>query len=1051
MNIQFISAGAGSGKTFTLTEKLAGLLADGNIQPQGVIATTFTRLAAGELRERVRSTLMQSGQSHLANQMGQAAINTVNGVCGELLKRFCFEAGLSPEQTVLDELEAGHLFGQATDQVMENNDQQIRKLNELALRLSIEDRGKLLWRGHVKSIADAARANNCEVSQLPQFAEQSISSLLAHFKPVTKRDLTAELQAAISTALQSIDITVDTTKGTQGYCAKLRTAANELSNGQFSWAKWIKLSKEKPTKKSELAAEPVQIIAADVEAHSGLQQDLNDYTHILFTLAGASLGAYQALKQQQGLVDFVDQELQLYHLLEHEQVKATLSDELQLLMVDEFQDTSPIQLALFLRLAALAKKVIWVGDIKQAIYGFRGSDPALMQAVLSKLQAEGNTPEVLSSSWRSRPALVNYCNAVFAPAFANTLPKEQVELTAQREELSVEPAVALWRLKGNNAVKMSAIAQGINDLVEQQYQLTDKVSGQLRDVRYGDIAVLCRSNARLASLAEACAEVGITVGYKRAGLLATPEGALALACLRRIADKSDSLAAAEIVLLVTGQSVETWLPQRLTHVASEQSNSQWGEQGEFVLPALQQLAKARAALNVLSPVEALLEALSKADVRAVVNRWGPTAQRSVERLANIDCLVALAQEYQDNCELRNVAGTTSGLVMGLYNLQNNEEDWQAVGSDENTVSLVTHHGAKGLEWPVVLAVDLEQPVKQRYWGMTVQGRPQGFDVAAPLAQRALQFWPYPFGKQKTGVLVDERIQASDYGQQAAFKTNEEEKRLLYVSLTRARDLLIFPLPEPPKKGDVGSLGTLDADWMLPEQETLQLPGGEVIPSVKKTCAAADTEDLVAASYTPHWLPQLATATDVLPRKFSPSSALPLSSAVVGKVVELGDRLKLDKVADMALLGSALHGVIAAAINSATPLPASRVSKLLKAFGVEHSVSVDDALSASQRFINYMQQNYPVLRCYVEHPVSVVNAQGQEANGYIDLLIETDAGWIIVDHKSSPQRRSEWQANALKFSGQLAVYRDAVTQVSDKPVLGCWVHFAVTGGVVEVVL
>ncbi|NNC54555.1 MAG: ATP-dependent helicase, partial [Pseudomonadales bacterium] len=102
-NIHFISAGAGSGKTYSLTETLEKMLVVDKIEPHQVMATTFTRLAAGELQERVRSKLITAGQLALANQVEQSLIGTVNSVCGELLKRFAFEAGLPPDLKVIDE------------------------------------------------------------------------------------------------------------------------------------------------------------------------------------------------------------------------------------------------------------------------------------------------------------------------------------------------------------------------------------------------------------------------------------------------------------------------------------------------------------------------------------------------------------------------------------------------------------------------------------------------------------------------------------------------------------------------------------------------------------------------------------------------------------------------------------------------------------------------------------------------------------------------------------------------------------------------------------
>ena len=161
-NIHFISAGAGSGKTYTLTEKLEELLSKDEVSPTGVIATTFTRLAAGELKERVRQKLIESGKLTTANQMEQSLIGTVNSVCGELLSRFTFEAGLPPDQTVVEESQGSVLFYQAMEQALAGDIALVRKMNGLSYRLQIADTRtrELLWRREVKDIVDAARANN---------------------------------------------------------------------------------------------------------------------------------------------------------------------------------------------------------------------------------------------------------------------------------------------------------------------------------------------------------------------------------------------------------------------------------------------------------------------------------------------------------------------------------------------------------------------------------------------------------------------------------------------------------------------------------------------------------------------------------------------------------------------------------------------------------------------------------------------------------------------------------------------------------------------------
>jgi ATP-dependent helicase/nuclease subunit A len=156
INIRFISASAGSGKTYQLTAELEKSLHEGKAKPDGVIGTTFTNKAANELRERVRQRLIQAGKIHLANRMGQALLGTVNSVCGQLLSRFAFEAGLSPNLQVLPEGEDQLFFNQSIEAAVSLSD--VRLMNDLAYRLEIDD-----WRVILKELVSTSRANNVVV------------------------------------------------------------------------------------------------------------------------------------------------------------------------------------------------------------------------------------------------------------------------------------------------------------------------------------------------------------------------------------------------------------------------------------------------------------------------------------------------------------------------------------------------------------------------------------------------------------------------------------------------------------------------------------------------------------------------------------------------------------------------------------------------------------------------------------------------------------------------------------------------------------------------
>lgn len=1044
INIEFISAGAGSGKTYSLTERLKDELKAGGLNPAGVIATTFTRRAANELKERVREALMDAGMIPVANQMSQSLISTVNGVCGLLLERFSFEAGYSPDLNVLDESQEKRLFNEAVDQVLGDDHATIQKLNAMSFRLGIEDKGQPLWREQLAGVVSAARANNCSPADLPGFADASSAELLSHFRTPVDRDLDQQLVRAAEQALREMQSIPDTTGTTKEYVRLLRRTVQLAAKGELPWPEWIGLSKKAPGAKSRLAAEPVQIVASDYEVHSRLQADIRDYTKSLFVLAADCLKSYQELKQRQGLIDFVDQELLVYRLLDHPTVKETLRDELQLLMVDEFQDTSPIQLALFTRLAALADKVIWVGDIKQAIYGFRGSDPELMHAVVEQVSRQGGETKVLEKSWRSRPALVEYCNAIFSQAFANTLPAEKVVLSPARDELLPDaPAVIQLKLPKLKGDQLGVIATTIRSLVDDGYQIADKKSKKPRALRYGDIAILCRSHGRLAALAAACAEKGIAVSYQRPGLLATPECVLALSCLRRLLDANDTLASAQIRSLVRGEGVDVWLGERLEFLAQDNNSPEWGEVGDTGLEQLIALAKLRTKAAYLTPLEALSDAIVYANVRDAVVKWGPSPQRARVRLANLDSLLTYAAEYESVCQLKHVAATVPGLLQWLEELRNREDDLQAVTSDDETVQLVTYQSAKGLEWPVVFCHDLDFDLRTRLWGLKAMSVDDKIDAGDPLAGRILRFFPSFFGRNTKDVPVKDRVEASSSGLAAMRSAVEEEKRLQYVAFTRARDLLVLP-----NAGKADSLlAILSSPWIFPEGTEISLPNGALFPS---DCLEAHDSDFdVTETYQPRFFAREVSDDILASRAISPSSVTGREDAQVGQVIELGERLALRSGVEMSDLGSAFHGILAADLNFNEGLSVERAEEILTGFGVQHAVDAAQVLAAGRKLISQLRRTYTVVALHPEFPIQSMNEHGQKVTGFIDLLVETDAGYVIVDHKSAPGVRSQWPDIARKYSGQLDAYKAVIEQLSQRPVLGCWLHLVIGSALLEV--
>ena len=778
-DITLISASAGSGKTYSLTEKLAKALGSG-IEPEEILATTFTNKAAAELQERARLKLLEKGHWEQAQRIFDGYLGTVNSVCGRLLQDFAFEAGLSPTLDVLPEGEDQFIYEKAIAAVVEKHAPDI---DPVAHRFGLG-----LWRKEVKDISDLARTNNILPSELKHCADKSVASfrnLLPKPNPkITEQSLDKALQEAISGALENLKDTADTTKATQKVINQLRNISlRKATIAELPWAEWVRLTKLAPGAKSREIVAKVSDIAGLHSHHPRFRRDVKDIISKLFDCTAEAMQAFADYKRKHGLIDFIDQESLSFHLLNNPEVQDTLKERLKLVLVDEFQDTSPIQLGIFLRLNHIVGQGIWVGDQKQAIYGFRGTDPTLMDAVIDNLIAPQNL-EILPHSYRSRPGLVAFTNALFARAFAAVgLAPERVRLAPKRKDAAQPLPLNVWWLTANNiSEEVAALAVGVRDLLAraQDFPIPDKFTQEVRPLRGGDVAILCCTNAKCRNVAEALERQGVRASLPRSGLLAQPESVLTLACLRYLVDPRDSLAVAEILHLTTDPSdPQKWFRAWLEHPENHPKES---------CPIFAALDNCRGELIQLTPGEVLDLAFHAGGVRERVRLW----ENGEQRLANLEALRGLALTYEDYCLIERSAATPAGLVTFLVNqVKGGEQDAQQEGHDEHAVQVLTYHRAKGLEWPAVILLDLNTLEKAKPFGVHVNPSAKPFDVANPLAGRWIRFWPWPYGNFSTGVGLDEAIQACPEQQWVSRQETKELMRLLYVGMTRARDYLFL--------------------------------------------------------------------------------------------------------------------------------------------------------------------------------------------------------------------------------------------------------------------
>ncbi len=1099
--ITIASASAGSGKTYRLTADVADAVdPEGSVRLplESLVAVTYTKKAHAELAARIRQRLVGAGAFDAALRLPLAYLGTVHAMCLRLLQEFAIDAGLSPNVDVVAE-DAGKLLRQALEASLAPAAH--ATLDRLAATFKLRWQPitkRHEWLGPVADIMDLARSNRIAADRLPAMAERSVEGLLRLLPPAVldgdalEDALARELALATKALLASGDDTGVTATAIEA----LAEATAHQRDGALLWEDWAKLARLKASKASDPHLVRLRDAAARFEEHPRLHAELLELTHALFDAARVGLSAYREWKERRRVVDYVDMLDRALDLVSEPRVAAELAARLRLVVVDEFQDTSPIQLALFMKLHALAGRSVWVGDRKQCIFEYAGADPLLMDAVAGWVAAAGGQRDVLAQNHRSRPELVHACSELFAAALLpHGFTREEVVVTAVRDTppaLAALPPLGVWAFETKNASEQAgALAEGVRRILADPAStpVLDRATNAVRAVRPGDIAVLVATNAEAVELANALHARGVRVAIARPGLLEKPEGVLVDAALRWLLDRGDTLAAAKIDALLGfgGQDPDAWLADLVppAGVAERESARQVAPDADW----RDALEPVRERLGVLSPAEAVDQVLAALDVVLLCARWPDAPQR----VANLDALRGLADDYEGRCAQDREAGTVAGLLRyfddcGAPKLRRDEviaSDDQHVPTDDGAVIVCTYHKAKGLEWPVVVLSSLNKAERRHAFHVSPEADGErAFDPTDPLAGRWIRYWPWPLGGLKTGPLMD-RGEASPEGQRVRMREEKERARLLYVGLTRARDHLVLAVRVSTRAGKSKKdppVTVAESKWLdaladgageplvrLPvaatdgAREEARVAGVEVAARVWRlgaASAALAAEGAASAEEERRWFVRPAVdASVVLPTyRILPSNAAvdwpELVLPEVGEIVRLPGKLAVTgEVAAWDVLGTAVHAFFAADVEGLTEEErVGRARRLIAGAGLVGTVGAGDLVAAGDRLRGFVKERWPGARWQREVVVvaGVPRTRGaRRVAGIVDLLLETGEGLVIFDHKTFPGGvEYAWRGKLEEFRAQFATYAEALCAVGRQQVISAWVHLPAGGGVVE---
>ena len=1068
MSLRIISAGAGSGKTYRLTSEMVKLLEEG-VRASGIIATTFTQKAAAELQERVRVRLLEAGHSEQADQLTNALIGTVHGLGVKLLQRFAFEAGVAPNVTIIADEDQQILFNLSLATVL--TPERVEKMEYLSDRLGLNKRERYDWRREVRNVTDIARANDFDNAVL----EKSKALSVAHFmglldtSGVTQPDSWEEqLRLLLKECIARLENNEDGTKKTKSAISTLRAMLRNLElRGYLYWHEWAKLSKLGVGAKSKEDIETLIEFCTSHYAHPDFKKDIENFIHQIFAIAIAAIEEYDRYKKQRGLIDYTDMETLVNKLLDNQQVKEVLADEIDLLMVDEFQDTSPIQLEIFLKLSRLASHSVWVGDPKQSIYGFRGAAPELMQAIITKTGGIKGE-DIQEHSWRSREDIVYATNALFCKAFEE-LPTEQIALKPKRtkagsapvppEPIDLGSALHHWHFIHEGGGKRppgkpwfeNCIAFTIREMLEKGVNIVPKGDSNSRPAVAGDIAVLCRSNAECQLVAEALHRAGLKAAISRAGLLNTAESKLILACLKYLLHQYDSLSVAEIILLASGKDIEVIIEERLAFLKVKEQEGKaplpWGHEDPFI----SKLNDLRSQSIELSSAEMLDLMLEELDLRRLIAAWGNTQQR----LDNVEVLRKMALQYEEACNRLHTAASTGGFLLWLTEQENKGGDMQASGQQADAVNVLTYHRSKGLEWPVVICHSLEGRLRADVWGIDILSEKEEVDLNNVLANRWMRYWVNPYADQGRNTYLSNQLAESAEQKRATQMALKEEARLLYVGITRARDYLVFPSRMAPTRwlNRVWHQGeedfpTLDADsnespWHW-EGKYLPIQSGIFTFELDFAHIEASEKEITYLEERTGKAVYLPANIDVGQENFEDEVDI-----TIGDTLSYNKPIKLIEGVDQYELSKAVKAFLTAYFDDyAMSNKKELAADIIECYGLE-GMEVDDFIRQGGQWLAFVKRQFQPLREYRKYPVQYFH-QGRRFNTFIDLVLDTGHQTILIQNSGFAGTETSRQKNrALKNLGSWSyLARKAVMEILNDQPCRVFVHFVMSGQLVE---
>ena len=1023
-NVTYISAGAGSGKTYCLTDRLASILSEGRIRGENILMTTFTDLAAGELKKKAKAKLYSKGMVKESEEVDMATIGTIHSVATAFLEKYWYLLGLSPSMNVLNDEDRKFFFDQSISDILSEEDASF--LSDFAETFDMRDKitfriDREFWKRPLEKIVDSARLYS--IKDL----DDSLKATLEFTAGLRKENCNVPAEVKeVKEALESFKEFFGTKdKGSnadnkrrelieEAY-QRLEEAEGELPLKDLIWFQHTFKTKFNTSAFNDYFSGTSFFLSLDsLYVSENLWDYVDEYIRLMFSIAEKWREEYSSYKKRMKVIDFDDMERYFLELLDRPEVMDDIRTSYKTVFVDEYQDCSPLQVKMFDKISDLVDRSYWVGDLKQAIYGFRGTDTNLVQNVVSKiLGAENSGKETLSRSWRSCRSIVDFTNNAFSRAFSSTLSREEVVLESVRKE------------EGSLTVLNAGGQPDCNDSVAK-YVISLIGKGE----KPSDIAVLFRYRDECSAFAATLRDNGIRINTEDSVNSSDPVVELMISILSLVINPNDRLSKAKIARIsVKGATTGAIIDGLLTD-----SDNTYLDSVPLVRKTLEAAEQLRG-YPVSKAVESLVIELNLYDrVREIKE-----VSLGKEKLNSI---IASALDYENHALAMALPATLNGFIIHISG-----DDGISIPGDTEGVNILTMHKSKGLEWKNVIIGSLsddelsDRQIIKNYFDVNVISDPDDED------RKTIRVLPWIFGRTKSNfdeALMD-KLPAEEI-QEIRKSTCEEIKRLLYVAITRAKDnlCLVEYGKEPFTWMSNISLSPKPGYEGQESFDCFSTGNSFSMISVPEEAEAMETDEEVRV------LIENSDERLFEPYSIQPSSVPPLEGVKVTQVAEFDSRITVSGIVDYALAGTAIHDVFCVLEKNRNE---DFVSEIIREHGLSKEIpDSNEIIRAWDNLEAWLVEHYGRPSEILHECPFTYWEDGFTVTGTVDLVWDTPEGAVLIDFKTFPGKKEsilspEDSHYAGKYSGQFSCYRKALEK-SGRKVLAQLVYYPVAGCIVK---